>query len=107
MVVSEVYVLTGYFSENTRPVSFIGPNATDAAMFTNRDDTSSSIFIPSTATAVKRDGNISTWTAAFIDDVEEIFFQVLHRLVHNPITVRYRLNIVFYIFCRYGGLGTP
>ena len=66
-------------------MSFIGPNATDAALFRNRDDTTSSIFIPRTAAAVERDGNISMWTAAFVGDADEIFFQVLHLQEHNPI----------------------
>ena len=57
-------------------MSNIGPNSTRVEEFTSVDDTLNSIFIPSLAQRVRRDGRLKSWTLAFARPGTEIYLQV-------------------------------
>ena len=70
-------------TENTRAVSFVGPNETQAALYTNMDDTINSIFVPNIGEAIERNGKLTQWTASFMSDVIEVYFQVRVLVAHH------------------------
>ena len=76
-----------YFSENTLNVSHVGPNASLAADFTETDDTLNSIFIPSLAQRIQRNGRLKSWTVAFAFDSTEIFLEVWRETAANVFTL--------------------
>ena len=57
-------------------MSVVGPNETQVAFFMNQDDTINSIFVPNIGEAIQRNGKLTQWTASFVSDVTEVYFQV-------------------------------
>ena len=64
------------FAENLNPVTDFGPDVSDAASFTNQDDTLGSIFVPNIGEVVERSGKITEWTASFITEATQLYLQV-------------------------------
>ena len=47
------------------------------------DDTINSIFVPNIGEAIERNGKLTQWTASFMSDVIEVYFQVRVLVAHH------------------------
>ena len=50
------------------------------------DDTINSIFVPNIGEAIERNGKLTQWTASFMSDVIEVYFQVRVLVGHHELS---------------------